>query len=164
MSLFELEKTRQMPSSSDVLESTEVPRSIVRLELPEVMSGVRLGMHTDTIGNLLRTLTDIPEAPDLLFESRVLSPSQRRELDRNRSYRFYMSGRVVRSGNDLGIVLEAGFNPASEDVSRWASSPFSPSTLSRRIGYKVSYIDLNGRMPGDPSDQYMLRGAIGGCN
>ncbi|MEK7573883.1 MAG: hypothetical protein AAB531_05690 [Patescibacteria group bacterium] len=164
MNLTELSERSQVLESVDSLLSTEIPTNIVKFELPDVMSGVRLGMHTDTVGNLLRVLMDFPESPDLRFEARQLNSTQRRELDRNMVYRFYMSGRFVRSGEDYGIVLPTGFSPKDGEVSRWANSSFSPSTLAREIGYRIAYIDLSGRIPGNPQDQHILMGEIGGCN
>lgn len=164
MSLF-LTRERISCFNLEGLEQNEGPRYVATLELPEVLQGIRLGIHTDTIGNLLRTLREVPEASQLRFEARNLTPAQRATLEQNRQFRFYMSARLVRAGDDsLGIALPRSFSPTEDEVKQWSTSPFTPRTLASELGYEMAYIDISGFLPGDPEDQAKLTGAIGGCN
>ncbi len=138
-----------MPEAIDALNteipySAETPRDIKIVALPNIVAGgrtMRLGMHTDSILTLLKTLKDLPDLDQLKIDGRVLTPKQKELLNNDPIYQFYISGRMVRAlGRQEDIfLLPKGINLDSEKVASLLQTPFTPAVLSDKIGYETGY-------------------------
>lgn len=99
----------------EALPSLETPRNTILVQLPLVNEKVRLGMHTDSIGTLLKTFRgSAVDNQDLLdqirIEGRVLTDLQEEQLESFPVYQFYMKGRISR-GEQLVLPDSIGFTP-----------------------------------------------------
>lgn len=142
---------------ADLLASSELPRNTALVALPAVELSeekdqnfptrrVRLAMHTDNMRILLSALASLPELPFLRVEGREMSDHQSDSLMSHSVYRFYMSGRLQRARfsdqqDALVYLFPDDLNLNQQDVGRLADLPFSPSTLSRELGFKTVYFD-----------------------
>ncbi len=137
-----------MPEVSEITEGKEIsasfetPRETSLVVLPPIKTGtegfnIRLGMHTDSMGTLLRFLRQLPDSDQLKIEGRVLSDDQRKALEEAPIYRFYMLGRYERG--QFTVASSLGFTP--EQIVGLVNSGFSPSSLGQEIGYKTGYFN-----------------------
>lgn len=154
---------------TEVPSVPEKPRNVQVVNLPDISAGertVKLGMHTDTILTLLRTLESLPDKDALKIEGRVLTPGQRAKLENSRAYRFFLSSRLARAAKGrVAVVFERDLNASPEETSSWLQGSFSPSSLTDEVGYEVGYFsaaDLAERwvMSGRPNDLLPLVGGV----
>jgi hypothetical protein len=127
-------------ASEPPLKTGEIPRNITQVHLPTITTEgfpVKLCMHTDNIGILLRTLARLPESKDLKIKGRALTPEQQKELEGNDAYRFYLSSRLFRTG--LLVPVTTGLT--REEVARLAQTPFTPNTLENQLGFRTEYYE-----------------------
>lgn len=145
------------PRRSDFLASAEQPHNTVLVALPTVdvpninevsvsVKKVRLAMHTDNMRILLSALSYSPKLPQLRIEGRIISDQQFEELKRHPVYQFYMNSRLQRaSSSDQQDVLVCLFpdnlGVDQQEASRLLELPFSPSTLSSKLGFRTGYFD-----------------------
>jgi hypothetical protein len=128
----------------EMLSTTEVPSNTIIVSLPDIIvrgERIRLGMHTDSILTLLKTLDTLPDTDQLKVEGRVLNSNQKESLLEDPIYKFYLSGRMTRvlGSKDDVFVLPRDINLDSKEISSLLHTPFTPSILSQKIGYKVGY-------------------------
>jgi hypothetical protein len=124
--------------------SPEKPRNVEPVALPNIdVRGktIRLGMHTDSILTLLKTLGNQPDLDQLKVEGRVLTPEQGKSLANDPTYLFYLSGRTTRATGEQGYIflLPKNMNLKQEEVAALLQTPFTPAVLSKKIGYKTGY-------------------------
>lgn len=141
----------------EALPSLETPRNTILVQLPLVNEKVRLGMHTDSIGTLLKTFRgSAVDNQDLLdqirIEGRVLTDLQEEQLESFPVYQFYMKGRISR-GEQLVLPDSIGFTP--EKMARLLQEAFSPSSLEGEIGYRTGYFSV-----GELVDQWLSDGDV----
>mgnify|MGYP000880599670 CR=1 FL=1 len=128
----------------EISNSGEIPSNVATVALPDIHVGdkrIRLGMHTDSIMTLFRTLEDLPDLDKIKIEGRILTPEQESELEKDPVYNFYLSGRTVRAaGKQEDIFVLPNDNKLNqEEVVLLLQTPFTPSVLSEKIGFKVGY-------------------------
>lgn len=150
------------------------PRYNWTLVLPDVLvilgRRVRLGMHTDTIGNLVRILQDRYADADLVFQGRVLTEAQRKALEANPHYQFFMQGRVHRFiGEEVTNVLSLPRDTqlSTEAVNNLLDVTFSPSSLAHSIGFTTRYYDVGEilrMVAANKGNPNVLIPVFGGCN
>lgn len=130
----------------EISADLEVPKNTVQVILPPVDIGseytrqgviVRLGMHTDSILTLLKTLNSIPDSDQLKIEGRVLTEDQRRALLDSQTYQFFLQSRFQRGQ----IVAPSFLRLTPEAVAALVQSNFSPSSLQEEIGHKTGYFN-----------------------
>lgn len=150
----------------DMPPAKEVPRTVATVVLPEIEDptfevGLRLGMHTDSINTLLKTLYTNPLSRELKIEGRILTPEQEEQLHQNPKFSFYMGSRSFRGS--LFFRSELGID--ATQVAGLVTSTFEPASLAEEVGYKTGFIDashfIDAFLKGRPND---LVGVIGGVN
>lgn len=142
----------------------EVPRNTALVTLPSISADtidIRLAMHTDSIQTFLRTLRTFPDLDQLRIEGRVLNEDQRKALEQSSKYKFYLSGRLTRSG----LLLPTSLRMTPETIAELLQSPFSPSSSEEDIGYKTGYFNAGDLVKqwiseGRPNDLLPIIGAI----
>ncbi|MBI2029331.1 hypothetical protein HYT02_02865 [Candidatus Gottesmanbacteria bacterium] len=135
----------------DIQFTKEKPQNIHVVVLPEVTipsSGhrVKLSLHTDNVGNLLRFLYSLPEEEisSLLIEGRYLSQDQFNELSNHPLYRFYTSLRTTKVLISEALETFAFTYPKDsgiipDEAKGLITRPFSPITLAKDLDYQTSY-------------------------
>lgn len=123
---------------------SEIPSHVKTVALPDIYvedKRIRLGMHTDSVMTLLRTLENLPDLDKIKIEGRILTPAQESELMDDPVYNFYLSGRMVRAtGQKEDIFVLPKENQLNQgEVATLLQTPFTPSVLSEKIGFKVGY-------------------------
>ena len=131
-------------NTSELTHSLEKSKNTALVVLPEVLDGIRLGMHTDTTLNLLKALNELDR--DLKIEGRVLTREQENELWNHPIYRFFMQSRMVRVKSEEQAEFVAFATPNDlgldeDEVSQLIGLTFSPTTLSRALNYHVGFFD-----------------------
>lgn len=172
--MFEVLNTNRILSNVPVLSGE--PQNTVLVTLPEVsyngevLAGIRLGMHTDTTGNLLRVLRGLA-CSGLYIEGRVLTPEQQEVLSNHSAYRFYMNTRLNRFRNQdnqevVALTTPKDLNFSQEEVHSIVGLAFSPAHLMDEVGHSVGFYDVEALLEyqqsgATPSDFLPL---FGGCN
>lgn len=149
---------------------TANPRSKAEVVLPDLSEdfiGVKLGMHTDTLGSLLRFLNGLQweGITAILIEGRVITPSQWQSLKVHPVYRFYISSRFDRRGDAIVVPNNIEINEA--EVNALARSPFTPQSLSDVVGFATGFFDVSDILRvwgGSINSSNFLLPQLGGCN
>lgn len=150
----------------DLAPAKEIPQTVATVMLPEIEDpelqvGLRLGMHTDSINTLLKTLYTKPLSRELKIEGRILTPEQEEQLHQNPKFSFYMGSRSFRGS--LFFRSELGID--ATQVAGLVTSTFEPASLAEELGYETGFIDAShfiaAFLKGRPND---LVGVIGGVN
>lgn len=141
---------------SEAPPSMETPRNTVLVQLPPINDRVRLGMHTDSIGTLLKALHRASETnPELLdqlkIEGRILTGTQEAQLESSPIYQFYMRGRVTREQ----FILPDSLLFAPEKITILLQESFSPSSLKGEVGHKAGYFSAR-----ELVDQWLSDGMV----
>lgn len=131
--------------------SLETPRHTSLVLLPSVDAAhgnIRNCMHTDTVGQLLRFLSQLDKSKleALKIEGRVLNKDQWERLQNDRLYRFYLFGRADRAdsrvqGHILKFLAPADLKVAPAEFDSLIKAGFSPASSSAEIGYGAGYYD-----------------------
>lgn len=148
----------------------EKPRNVAVLRLPEITVAnqrILLGMHTDTINNLISFFKQLPERNELKVEGRILTRDQWEKLRRHPIYRFFMEGRIIRAQGSTGIIpafiapQDSGLSP--EQMVGLMGASYSPTSLQDELGFRSGYFAVPNliRLAANPNDYLPL---FGGCN
>lgn len=126
--------------SETQIATPEVPTHTTTVEFPFLIVGdnsLRLGMHTDSILTLLKTLSETPNHSQVRIQGRQLTPQQQTALEQSSTYRFYLSSRSIREG----LYVPPQLNLTTEEVFRLSQTPFTPDSLKGELGFKTTYYD-----------------------
>lgn len=153
--------------------SHETPANTAKVILPTLFGGrIRLGLHTDTTLSLLgifHSLEGFSNA-SLKVEGRILTPDQSLLLNSNPVYNFFMRGRLVRVQGpyqepDLTFIMPRDIDLGEDQARSMLGQSFSPSTLSRKLGYRIGFYDVSKlRWTQGEVTLSQLLDLFGGCN
>jgi len=126
---------------TEIPSSVEAPRYTTTVAFPKIpIEGedmrLMLGMHTDSILTLLKTLNNLPDLDQIKIEGRVLTTKQQSLLVDDPIYNFYLLGRISRA-SVLSFPEDLNIKP--EEALSLFEIPFTPSILSDKIGHKNGY-------------------------
>ncbi len=146
--------------------------ALVTLPIIELQNRqIRLGMHTDTLTNLMRTLASRSDLPNLLIQVRILTPDQWIKLSSHPACRFFMNGRLARIQQQnqeevISCLVPNDINLTADQASDLLELPFSPETLTDELGFEYGFCraSLLQKIWLDTGNVNNLLPYLGGCN